>query len=684
VEIDSVLSFVYIFLKNTRFMNISYLTIVRAVTVIFLLLHSQNVFAQNGTADSTIAKGALNPRADSVFKPLFPISLIGTVDRLIDTDRVISDPSIVFTDYRDAMDLLRMSLGIFIRDLGSPGQLTGLTIQGIDARGIAVLSDGILLNDPLTGIFDLSLYPTEHINRIEIISGTRSFLYGLNGNSAAINFISKSKKAIHPFSRIRYSESTYGYGFFDGMFSQDIIRGLNMTAGVQHITTKGRFANSGYDHWNARIKLRYNISNSLNVYFSEMYNQTLLGLNGGVDSSTPPELRYEGLQATVRNIYSHEKITRHDVQIGIATRFLPDSNAVSMLTLYHSTNFREYRDEESGFNSNGLFIQQDHRSQWYGAKLTQNLNLGSQQLDFGVEIQSRGVIESPATGQRLSTLADVYGKTALQPFEMMQLAIYSRLDNYQGQTELSYGSDVAYEPFQGGKVFCGYSRSFRFPTIQELNWQDNSVSSTNTSFSVERHHLIEAGMSYTIPSSFSIDASFFHRIIWNPIAIVPTYKTYPFPTLLFMQQQKKILDGVTLKGDVRLWKLFADGSAQFIETATDGINEIFLPKWSLTGGIYFWGKLFGDHLDLKTGIRGRALSRFDAVEYNPQALMFVPGVGQQIETVGVADLILIAHLGNAYVHFIFDNVFDRQYITTSFYPMPDRALRFGISWEFSD
>lgn len=212
--------------------------------------------------------------------------------------------------------MLAETPGVFIRDLLTPGQLHGLTIQGLDARAVAFFSDGILLNDPLVGVFNTYLYPTENIERIEFIQGTRAFLYGLNSTGGAVNLISKSKKAIHPYTRIRYGESVFGYGFFDGMFSQNLTRSLNLTAGAQHGTNDGEFSDSYEDAWNLRMKIRYNINNRLDVFASEIYNKTEVGLNGGVNTSTIFLYKYSASAAVMRNTDSYEKITRHDVQVG--------------------------------------------------------------------------------------------------------------------------------------------------------------------------------------------------------------------------------------------------------------------------------------------------------------------------------------------------------------------------------
>ncbi|MBI4547600.1 MAG: TonB-dependent receptor plug domain-containing protein [Ignavibacteriae bacterium] len=627
---------------------------------------------------------ALTEKIDSLRTPITPIPLVGSIERPLGSEYIIPDSTINFMDYRYLGDLLSMTPGMFIRDLGSPGQFHGLTIQGLDARSIAFMSDGVLLNEPLTGLFDPNLYPTENIERIEVITGPRAFLYGLNGTGATINMVTKSKKAIRPYSRIRYSESIYGFGVVDGLISQDIIRGLNVTLGALHNTFDGRFPNSDYDAWNVRGKIRYNISNRVNVVASGMYNQTFLGLNGGVHDTTSPEFRFDRLRATMRNTDSYEKITRHDAQLGIAAKFFPDTNAISTVTLYFSDNLREYRDEENRPNSNGIFVKEDHLTQWYGVKLTQHTMIQNHQLDVGAEFQSRGVIASDVTGQRIRTLWSTYSRLGFQPFHTVIFSPYARFDSYLGHKDLSYGVDSRAKLLDWLEASAGYSNSYRFTTFQETYWDIDPTKCQIAGEYRENHHLAEVGLTLSNQPVGWMTIKYFYRMIEDPLELTYDELNDPSCEYVIDLDRKRIHEGLTATEAFRLGSFSVEGNAQYI-TITNGFKEFrFLPRWSGTGGIYFWDKLFNNHLDLKTGFRGRAFSSYRAVEYNQQAQVFLPSTLDDIPASAAIDFILIAHLGDAYFHLIWENLLDRQYITTTFYPMPDRAIRFSISWEFLD
>lgn len=650
------------------------------IAITFLLLwFPLFLAAQVQGADTSFVDTLHSAAPETLRVQLIPLSLVGSLDRTLRRENIVHDSEFGFLDYKYVGDIISSTVGTFIRDLGSPGQLHGLTLNGIDARAIAVMSDGVLLNDPLTGIFDLNLYPTENIERLEMIRGSRAFLYGLNSTGGAINIVTKSKKAITPESRIRFSQSSFDYGFVDGMISQDVMRGLNVTAGLQHTVTDGKFDNSGYDFWSARSKVRYNLSNDAAVYVSEIYSQSQLGLNGGVDlSQTLPGNEFNQFQAIVRNDDSYEKITRHDLQLGGSARLFGDTANVTSLTLYLSNNLREYRDNER--RSSATPIVQDHTTEWYGMKLTQNIRAHTFMFDVGAEVQRRGTVASSTVAQQLQTAKSLFGKVQFIPLPLLNLAVYGRLDEYQHLSRFSYGGDATIQPLDWLEVFGGYSRSFRFPTLQEQFWRDSTFFPVQSSFAPETHDFSELGVRLIDSPTLSCEASYFYRTVKDAILPMLSVSGTPFPPVIFGAEDRFKLSGISAKAHVRWWVLFAEGNAQYLTTQTQ--SEYSLPRFTASGGVYYWSKLFNGNLDIKAGVRGRVMSAYYGMEYNPQVQQFAGRNAEKIKTVGVGDAVLLFHIGDAYVHLIFENLLSRKYYVVPVYPHLERTLRFGVSWTF--
>jgi outer membrane cobalamin receptor len=95
-------------------------------------------------------------------------------------------------------ELLRNVPGLHIDQPGARGSVSSVYIRGGDPNFALVLIDGIKVNDPTNsrgGSFDFSTLSTENIERIEIVRGPLSVLYGSEAMSGVINIITRQGSA---------------------------------------------------------------------------------------------------------------------------------------------------------------------------------------------------------------------------------------------------------------------------------------------------------------------------------------------------------------------------------------------------------------------------------------------------------------------------------------------------------
>ena len=92
-------------------------------------------------------------------------------------------------------DIINNIGGVDIRRRGPEGVQADISIRGTTFEQNLVLVDGIPMNDPQTGHHTLDLpIPKDEIERIEILRGPASSLYGANAFGGAINIITKKAK----------------------------------------------------------------------------------------------------------------------------------------------------------------------------------------------------------------------------------------------------------------------------------------------------------------------------------------------------------------------------------------------------------------------------------------------------------------------------------------------------------
>ena len=90
-------------------------------------------------------------------------------------------------------DALRSVPGLSVTRNGGAGQTTSVFIRGADSEQTVVLIDGVKLNDPASpgGAFDFSNLLTSNIERIEVVRGSQSVLWGSQAIGGVVNIITR-------------------------------------------------------------------------------------------------------------------------------------------------------------------------------------------------------------------------------------------------------------------------------------------------------------------------------------------------------------------------------------------------------------------------------------------------------------------------------------------------------------
>ncbi len=121
--------------------------------------------------------------------------------------KVITRNDIELSLATDLAELLRFEAGIDIGRNGGPGQATSIFLRGTDSNHALVLIDGVRMNPGTIGGAAIQHIAPVLIERIEIVKGARSALFGTDAIGGVINII--TRKANSP-----YVEAGLGAGSF--------------------------------------------------------------------------------------------------------------------------------------------------------------------------------------------------------------------------------------------------------------------------------------------------------------------------------------------------------------------------------------------------------------------------------------------------------------------------------------
>jgi vitamin B12 transporter len=104
---------------------------------------------------------------------------------------VITQEAIQRQKFKTVADALRLSQGLTVLSNGGPGTDTSVRIRGGSNTQTLVLIDGAIVNSATQGYYNFANLTTDNIERIEILRGAQSMLWGSDAMGGVINIITK-------------------------------------------------------------------------------------------------------------------------------------------------------------------------------------------------------------------------------------------------------------------------------------------------------------------------------------------------------------------------------------------------------------------------------------------------------------------------------------------------------------
>jgi vitamin B12 transporter len=142
-------------------------------------------------------------------------------------------------------DLLRAAPGVQVIRTGAPGGVTSLFVRGGESSYNKVLLDGIPLNEP-GGTFNFSSLTTDNLERLEIVRGAQSALFGSDAMASVVQLITKRADR----SRPPQVSATIEAGTYSTVRGGAAVSGasgpLDVSFGASGISTDNREPNSAF------------------------------------------------------------------------------------------------------------------------------------------------------------------------------------------------------------------------------------------------------------------------------------------------------------------------------------------------------------------------------------------------------------------------------------------------------
>ena len=179
--------------------------------------------------------------------------------------------------YPTVDEALRSVPGVEIRRSGAYGKTTSVTIRGANANQVQVLVDGLRVKSPTLGQVDLSDISPDLIERIEVIRGAQSTLYGADAIGGVINIITRKGKG-GPFQATVQQE----VGNYDTLVSRATVYGawkiLNYALSASHFESNGQFQNDETDANAISARIGATLPGNSTLDFVFRYNKNDIGV----------------------------------------------------------------------------------------------------------------------------------------------------------------------------------------------------------------------------------------------------------------------------------------------------------------------------------------------------------------------------------------------------------------------
>jgi len=571
---------------------------------------------------------------------------------LTDVSTIIDKRAFLFENYRYTGDLLRSFSLNFIKDLGFVGYNHETFIYGVGNNAISFLQDGVLLNNQFTNSLDLNLVQSEDIDSIEIVPSPRGFLYGPYNNPVTVNFITKDFITKAPYSRIKYYQGPDGEAMIDGKFSAKLADRWNLAFQLTNRSKDETYVNTDLSIWQFNTKLKYFLSNSINLLASYYYVDAQQGMNGGVDydslsrsSDDPNSDLYDPFAAPVLFTKRTLDVTQHN--LSLRTLIKPFDNSQLDLSFYYRYGLDEFRDFRDTLN-----IHYEDKSKTYGGVLNYYYKFDIMTLQALGDYESTNHDDEVDNFERYG-FCGILSANLLDNF-IQPSVFYKR--NYWGKnfrTSIGgIGADIFFKATQNQSLYIGYS-------LRENLYSDE-----------ENIPAFEIGTSYKAPN-----------LMWDIKYFSNEYfYENSFEEGLGFSEQK--IRGLGLSLNFKIWLLLFETNTFYYFKVENGQyygidygRPINHPEWQFIGGFYINDLFFDNNLDLKTGFKfyyaGR-INSFENIWYN-----YI-----DVDPTNKLDFTLASEIKKvAIFYFIWENLLGNEYYITPYYPMPERNIRFGLAWE---
>ncbi len=442
--------------------------------------------------------------AQAQANPGSTVQVIGTraptaLNRVVADVVVIDRDRIRATSADSVEDLLRREGGIQLSRNGGPGQSASILMRGSGATGTLVLVDGVRIGSATLGQTDLAAISLAQVERVEIMRGPGSSLYGADAIGGVVNIITRRGDGAAYVSgniaggNYRSGEAFVAVSGSDSMVDYALSVSGETSDGVSAILPGDAFGQFNPDDdgfSRGGLQLAGGITWDKGQRIGASYSASRLRSMFDSAQFAPPNFLPDATP-DFRNKLSTQLAT-----IDYQGVFSPEWT-ISLRVSYQSDKLQSGADFVSLYDT--VRQQITGQTTWTPAP--------QQQLVAAIDLLRESIASSDYQAPDRDNTGLVLGYTGR--FDAQKLQADLRWDHnsvYGNQTtgKLGWGMDVA----PGWSVRAVAGTAFRAPTFNDLYFPDFGIVTLNP----ERSRSIEAGLNYQADQSSVAATAYYNKV----------------------------------------------------------------------------------------------------------------------------------------------------------------------------
>lgn len=381
---------------------------------------------------------------------------------------VIGRKAIETTPARSLQEVLSFTPGVDVRQRGVSGVQANIGIRGGSFEQTLMLLNGIKLTDPQTGHHMMNIpVPLQSIQRIEVLKGPGSRIFGQNAYAGAVNIITELPET----SMFRMQAYGGDFGALGGhIITSAPIGKYKQTVSLSRDQSNGHWYNSDFKVNNLFYESGIDINEKNEIRTMFGYTDRDFGANGFYTNRFPDQ--WEATETYLASLSHTYRAERLQIQTRGYWRRNDDEFRLRRLEPEFFTNL--HTSDVLALETNGTYQSK----------------LGT--TGFGLEGRQEN-LESTNLGERERQFMGIFAEHRKEIGEKLdfRVGIYS---NYYDQYKWRHfpGAEVGYQLSHASRLYANYGASFRVPSFTELYYQDPSNSS-NPNLLPEEAQTYEAG-----------------------------------------------------------------------------------------------------------------------------------------------------------------------------------------------